>query len=287
MLTTDFQKQQLQDWFQNLQQKICQSLEQIEDEFKHPTMLPGRFKFTPWHRPEPHSSNNDGGGGTMGLLHGSVFEKAGVNISTVYGKFNSEFAQKIPGCENDPSFWASGLSVVIHPLNPFIPAIHMNTRHIVTTKSWFGGGSDLTPTFEFKEDTQTFHQALRQACDLHHSHDYAQFKLQCDEYFYLPHRKEARGVGGIFYDNLNSGDFDHDFTFTKNVGEAFLNSYLEIVKRRLNQPWTAEDKYQQLVKRGRYVEFNLLYDKGTLFGLKTDGNIDAILMSLPPVASWL
>ncbi len=287
MLTTESQKQRLIDWFQNLQQRICQALEQIEDEFKHPTLLPGRFKFSEWQRPEPQNSKNDGGGGVMGLLHGAVFEKAGVNVSKVYGKFAAEFAGQIPGCEEDPSFWASGISVVIHPLNPFIPAVHMNTRYIVTSKSWFGGGSDLTPTFEFKEDTQTFHQELRKACDQHDTNDYANFKLQCDEYFYLPHRQEARGVGGIFYDTLNSGNFDHDMAFTQNVGEAFLKSYIEIVRRRLHHPWTSEDKYQQLIKRGRYVEFNLLYDRGTLFGLKTAGNIDAIFMSLPPVVSWV
>ena len=286
-MTTDQQKLRLEEWFQTLQQRICQALEEIEDDFKHPNLLPGRFKFTPWQRPELTNPDNDGGGGTMGLLHGAVFEKAGVNYSTVHGKFSPEFASQIPGCENDSTFWASGTSVVIHPLNPFIPAVHMNTRHIVTTKSWFGGGSDLTPTVEFKEDTTTFHQALRKACDSHHPDDYAKFKLWCDEYFYLPHRQETRGVGGIFYDNINSGDFEHDFAFTKSVGEAFLNSYCEIVRRRLHQPWTPDDKYQQLVKRGRYVEFNLLYDRGTLFGLKTNGNIEAILMSLPPVASWV
>ena len=222
----------------------------------------------------------------MALLRGAVFEKAGVNVSTVYGQFSPEFAPQIPGCDEERGFWASGLSLVIHPLNPFVPAVHMNTRHLMTSQSWFGGGADLTPTFEFKEDTHDFHAGLRQACDQHHPDDYAKFKLWCDEYFYLPHRQEPRGVGGIFYDYLDTGDFDHDFAFTRAVGEAFLDLYPKIVRRHLHQPWTADDKYQQLIKRGRYIEFNLLYDRGTLFGLKTGGNVEAILMSLPPVASW-
>lgn len=285
-MTSDQQKQCLTEWFQTLQKKICQALEQIEEDYKHPALLPGRFNFQSWQRDDPTQANHDGGGGTMALLRGAVFEKAGVNISTVYGQFTPEFAAQIPGCGQDPSFWASGISLVIHPLNPFIPAVHMNTRHIITTQSWFGGGADLTPTFEFKDDTHHFHTALRQACDTHHPDDYSKFKLWCDEYFYLPHRQEARGVGGIFYDYLNTGDFDHDFAFTRAVGEAFLASYTHIVQRHLHTPWTADDKYQQLIKRSRYVEFNLLYDRGTLFGLRTGGNVEAILMSLPPVASW-
>ena len=197
-----------------------------------------------------------------------------------------EFQAHIPGAAEDPRFWASGLSLVIHPMNPFVPAAHMNTRHIVTTRSWFGGGSDLTPTFEFEADTKDFHKAFEDACNLHDPEDYKRFKLWCDEYFYLPHRGEARGVGGIFYDNLDTDDFEHDFEFTKNVGEAFLKVYPELVRRRMNTPWTPEDKQKQYIKRGRYVEFNLMYDRGTLFGLKTGGNIEAILMSLPPTACW-
>jgi len=292
-MTTETQKNILTDWFKDLQQTICRELETIEEEFKHPNHLPGKFNFTDWQREDKSSTDQslpepgDGGGGTMGLLQqGAVFEKAGVNHSVVYGKFSKEFASQIPGCEEDQGFWAAGTSVVIHPLNPFVPTVHMNTRHIITSKSWFGGGSDLTPTFEFKEDTDSFHKHLRKACDGHHPDDYAKFKLWCDEYFYLPHRNEPRGVGGIFYDYLNTEDFEKDFEFTKNVGLAFITAYTEIVRRRMHKPWTAEDKYKQLIKRGRYVEFNLLYDRGTLFGLKTNGNTDAILMSLPPVVSW-
>ncbi len=278
-MTTLEQKQTLTEWFQSLQKRICGALEEIEQEFQHAAILPGHFEFKSWERDE-------GGGGTMGIMHGAVFEKAGVNVSTVHGEFSPEFRARIPGAADDPRFWASGLSLVIHPMNPYVPAIHMNTRHIVTTRSWFGGGSDLTPTFEFAEDTKSFHQAFKDACDLHDPTDYPRFKQWCDEYFYLPHRGEARGIGGIFYDNLDTNDFDHDFMFTKAVGEAFLKIYPDLVRRRMNTPWTDEGKQKQYVKRGRYVEFNLMYDRGTLFGLKTGGNVEAILMSLPPMASW-
>jgi coproporphyrinogen III oxidase len=278
-MTTDNQKQQLSAWFSDLQTRICDALMQLEDEHKHPNLLPGRFQKTPWQR-------EGGGGGTMAVMTGSVFEKAGVNVSTVFGQFPQEFAAEIPGADTDPNFWASGISLVIHPLNPYVPAVHMNTRHIITQKSWFGGGADLTPTIEFSEDTRDFHQALRAACDGFDENYYAKFKLWCDEYFYIKHRQEPRGVGGIFYDYHNSGSFENDFAFTKAVGEAFLAIYPEIVRRHMNKPWGAEEKHKQLVKRGRYVEFNLIYDRGTKFGLKTDGNIDAILMSMPPVATW-
>jgi coproporphyrinogen III oxidase len=280
MKTTSQQKQALSDWFQDLQKRICNVLEEIEQEYQKPDTLPGQFHFKPWTR------DQNGGGGTMGIMKGSVFEKAGVNVSTVYGEFSPEFQAHIPGASEDPSFWASGLSLVIHPVNPFVPAVHMNTRHIITKYSWFGGGADLTPTFEFESDTKDFHKAFEEACNLHDPSDYKRFKLWCDEYFFLPHRGEARGVGGIFYDNLDTNDFEHDFDFTKNVGEAFLKIYPELVRRRMNMPWTEEDKQKQYVKRGRYTEFNLMYDRGTLFGLKTGGNIEAILMSLPPMASW-
>ncbi|MCX7338625.1 MAG: oxygen-dependent coproporphyrinogen oxidase [Alphaproteobacteria bacterium] len=280
----------LSTWFTNLQKRICQALEEIENDYKHPNLLPGRFQFKPWIRPEsgqPETEGGeDGGGGTMAILQGAVFEKAGVNVSTVFGEFSPEFRREIPGAAEDPRFWASGLSLVIHPLNPFVPAVHMNTRHIITSKCWFGGGADLTPTFEFKEDTDDFHKAMKAACDKHHPDDYDRFKKWCDDYFYLPHRKEPRGVGGIFYDYINSGSFDNDLTFTKNVGENFLRSYCQLVRRRMNKTWSPEDKYHQLIKRGKYTEFNLLYDRGTRFGLKTSGNTEAILMSLPPVASW-
>jgi coproporphyrinogen III oxidase len=280
-MTTLEQKQTLSEWFQSLQKRICTALEQIEQEYQHPTILPGHFQFQSWQR-----DSGDGGGGTMGIMHGGVFEKAGVNVSTVYGEFSPEFRAHIPGASDDPRFWASGLSLVIHPLNPYVPAVHMNTRHIVTTQGWFGGGSDLTPTFEFAEDTKDFHQAFKQACDQHDPSDYQRFKQWCDEYFYLPHRGETRGVGGIFYDNLSTENFDHDFAFTKAVGEAFIKIYPKLVRRRMNTPWADEDKQKQCIKRGRYVEFNLMYDRGTLFGLKTGGNTEAILMSLPPMAKW-
>lgn len=281
-------KEQAIQWFTELQSHICTVLEDIENEFQHPTHLPGRFGHKPWKRTDPTQPNQEGGGGVMAVMeNGAVFEKAGVNISTVYGEFSKEFTHEIPGAEKDPCFWASGISIVIHPANPFVPAVHMNTRHIITSKSWFGGGSDLTPTFPIEEDTKDFHQALRNACDAYNPDAYAKYKLWCDEYFYLPHRKEMRGVGGIFFDYVNSGDMSADFEFIKTVGMAFIDTYAIIVRRRMRQEWTMEDKYKQLVKRGRYAEFNLLYDRGTRFGLMTGGNVDAILMSLPPVAVWI
>ena len=274
-------------WFAELQAHICETLEAIENEFMHPTHLPGRFAYKPWDRNDPTQADNKGGGGIMGIMEGgAVFEKAGVNISTVYGEFAKEFCHEIPGADKNPSFWASGISLVIHPTNPFVPAVHMNTRHIVTSKSWFGGGADLTPTFPIDEDTKDFHQALRAACAAYNPDAYAKYKLWCDEYFYLPHRNEMRGVGGIFFDYINSGDVTADFEFIKTVGKKFIDVYAQIVRRRMRQEWTMEDKYKQLVKRGRYVEFNLLYDRGTRIGLMTNGNVDAILMSLPPVAAW-
>lgn len=294
-MTTPDQKIQLTAWFSNLQTRICSALENLEDEAIQFDLPPaylsaGRFSHKTWKRKSAPLSAEDGGGGTMALMKGRVFEKAGVNISTVYGAFSPQFAKEIPGAEVDPRFWASGISLVIHPLNPFVPAVHMNTRHIVTSQSWFGGGSDLTPTFEFAEDTADFHQAFQTVCDAHHPEYYPRFKAWCDEYFYLPHRQEPRGIGGIFYDNLTSGDtredFEKDFAFTRDVGEAFLMIYPALVRRHMGKIWTEEDKQKQMFKRGRYVEFNLLYDRGTRFGLKTDGNVDAILMSLPPMASW-
>jgi coproporphyrinogen III oxidase len=295
MMTTYDQKAQLNVWFSNLQSRICLVLEDIENEAaqldlapKH--VLPGRFERKSWKRQDASHPEQDGGGGTMAILKGRVFEKAGVNISTVYGEFPPQFAKEIPGADADPRFWASGISLVIHPYNPFVPAIHMNTRHIVTSKAWFGGGSDLTPTFEFDEDTNDFHQAFQAACDAHNPDYYPRFKTWCDEYFYLPHRQEPRGIGGIFYDNLSSGetsqDFEKDFAFTRDVGEAFLNIYPALVRRHMEKPWSNEDKQKQMIKRGRYVEFNLLYDRGTKFGLQTSGNVEAILMSLPPMVSW-
>ena len=294
-MTTSDQQLQLSTWFSNLQKRICDTLEDLEKEATRLGLTPlhvspGCFERKIWKRQDAFCPEQEGGGGTMAILKGQVFEKAGVNVSTVYGEFPPQFAKEIPGADVDPRFWASGISLVIHPYNPFIPAVHMNTRHIVTSKSWFGGGSDLTPTFEFDKDTNDFHQAFRNACDAHDPTYYPRFKANCDEYFYLPHRQEPRGIGGIFYDNLSSGetpqDFEKDFAFTRDVGEAFLHIYPELVRRHMRKPWTEEDKQKQMIKRGRYVEFNLLYDRGTKFGLQTGGNVEAILMSLPPMVCW-
>ena len=280
------QQNDFQEWVTKLRNDICAEFEKLEDECVHPYILPGRFRQEQWHRPDPSQPEGIGGGGAMSIMCGRVFEKVGVNISTVSGEFAPEFAQEIPGAGEDPRFWACGISLVAHPLNPFVPAVHMNTRHIITTKSWFGGGADLTPTFEYGDDTREFHTAFRNACNRYDDSFYPKFKLWCDEYFYLKHRQEPRGVGGIFYDGLNTGSWENDFNFTKDVGFAFLEVYPALVRRHFLKPWGPEEKQKQLVKRGRYVEFNLLYDRGTKFGLKTEGNVDAILMSLPPVAAW-
>jgi len=274
-MTTLAQKQELQAWFSNLQHQIIAVLESLEPA--------GQFVRKEWHR----SKDKDEGGGTMAILeNGATFEKAGVNVSTVYGTFSTDFCREIPGAQENPRFWASGLSLVIHPRNPYVPIIHMNTRHIVTTTTWFGGGVDLTPVLPFEEDTAFFHTSLQKVCDAHNPTYYPIFKQYCDEYFYLPHRQETRGVGGIFYDNLNSGSFDADFTFTQAIGQSFLTIYPEIVRRRVSLPWEEQERSAQLLKRGRYVEFNLLYDRGTRFGLQTGGNTEAILMSLPPLVRW-
>jgi coproporphyrinogen III oxidase len=286
-------KEQASVWFEALRDRICAAFEALEDALagtQHRALPAGRFERTPWRRPDHADGDQggDGGGGTMAVMRGRVFEKVGVNVSTVHGTFSEEFRKQIPGAAGDGSFWASGISLVAHMRSPHVPAVHMNTRHIVTSQSWFGGGADLTPMFPdaHAEDAARFHAALKRACDRFDPEYYPRFKKWCDDYFYLPHRKESRGLGGIFYDNLDTGDWDKDFGFTKAVGEAFLRVYPEIVRQHMNRDWTDDERRQQLIRRGRYVEFNLLYDRGTLFGLKTGGNTDAILMSLPPEVMW-
>jgi len=269
-------------WFTELRDRICAAFEAIEDEFARERAtegLPGRFERTDWQRPE-------GGGGTISIMRGGVFEKVGVNISTVYGEFSPEFRNDIPGASEDPRFWASGISLVAHMRSPLVPAVHMNTRHIVTTKAWFGGGADLTPIYPDAAAVEEFHAALAAACASYGSTSYARFKAWCDEYFFLKHRGEPRGAGGIFFDYLDSGNRERDFAFIRSIGEAFLAVYPAIVRPRMRLSWTAGQRRHQLVRRGRYVEFNLLYDRGTIFGLKTGGNVEAILMSLPPEAAW-
>ena len=271
MENNELKKERAQAWFRNLRDQFCAAFKEIDT---------GTFERKTW-------KHKGSGGGQISIMKGNVFEKVGVNISTVSGEFSEEYRDNIQGTQESPKYWASGISLVAHMKSPKVPAFHFNTRFLVTGKSWFGGGADMTPTFINKSDSRFFHSKMKKACEKHNTSYYPKFKKNCDEYFYLPHREEPRGEGGIFFDHLNTGDWEKDFSFVKDVGKQTLESITEIVKKHKDQTWSNEEKEQQLIKRGRYVEFNLIWDRGTLFGLKTGGSTEAILMSMPPTAKWI